>query len=128
MERSEAERLIRNVRFMPGWTIHHWMADGFMILEVSFLAPDSDNYPNYRERKLAGGRILIYLGDINSEEDFHGRVLMELVKILTHEAREFYRVTPTWQAPFHPHRPDGDAAFGRQLTRLAQPNLARIGT
>lgn len=35
-----------------------------------------------------------------------------IMKVECHENREFYRIAPTWWAPFHPHRHDGMERWG----------------
>lgn len=46
------------------------------------------------------------------------KVLEAVLRIEEHEAREFFRVLPTYWAPFHPHKADGMQRWGTREADL----------
>ncbi len=113
MKAMEAVDLIRQVHFRPGWTI-----------EASVVLPDLpfvtitayvETVNSDRENALRGypEQITIAPDGIldarayDTDDELYGALLSWLIALETHECREFFRVGPQMDAPFHPHRPDG---------------------
>lgn len=57
-------------------------------------------------------KFLIQVGEFTSQEELFRAVLDQIIKLETHEAREFLRVGDTKWAPFHPHKAEGQRLFG----------------
>jgi hypothetical protein len=136
IDRDTAVRLVRDVTYKPGWefllaedldlftrVIHgvDLVADGHIKVLVTFPGPDSsiEFAPNY-EREVP----LMFFAELNLDamstpQDFHDAFFAEIVRKEVHEAQEFYRLrSKQFQAPYHPHIPAGEKAFGRVRPRL----------
>lgn len=49
---------------------------------------------------------VIIVKHCKNDDDFLYEIMKKIIELETHEAREFLRKTPTFSAPFHPHRID----------------------
>jgi hypothetical protein len=113
METAVALELINEqIVYKPGWTLaaedYSWRMQGGILLHLSFVAPSSDR----NDARTGYNRMLeplhnafpIIVADCVSEDDLLHKVLKAIIALETHEAREFLRRKPTYDAPFHPHR------------------------
>lgn len=98
--------------YKPGWTLkaedYTWRMQGTVLLHISFSAPSSDR-DDAREgyRKVLEplhNAFPLVVQDCETEDDILFRLLQIIIGLETHEAREFLRRKPTYDAPFHPHR------------------------
>lgn len=112
MDYRTASKILRDVNIMPGWSMNHWPIDSYtMAVEFQFLAPNSSDWPTYERKSIAGDVFELNLDEIETALDLHRIMVDKLVKLYEHEVREFYRVSPTWVAPFHPHTNAGNLAW-----------------
>lgn len=106
------ELINTGIVYKPGWTIraedYTWRMQGAVLVHISFAAPSSD-----REDAREGYQKVLaplhnafpmVIQDCVSEEDMLFKLLKVIIALETHEAREFLRRKPTYDAPFHPHR------------------------
>jgi len=113
-----AVRLINeSVIFLPGWTIkakdftaRH---EGCICLFVSYPGRESARReaPDYQVRNEPRATFLLQVNEMDDTQ-LHKAVLDRLIEFITHEFREFYRVQPSYWAPFHPHTIDGMKRWG----------------
>jgi hypothetical protein len=104
MEYQLAERLLRSVHYKPGWSLECWRdRSGRMTVDIRARVKDSSDFPYYDRNIQAGGVFGIDLTHVNTSEEFYRIVLDNIIAWETHEAREFFRVGPSYSAPFHPH-------------------------
>lgn len=120
MQLAEARKLAQGIWFMPNWEID---ADGLQlrhdVIELRFVyeVPDSDVV--YAPRYWRMGRIQsfwpIKIDDIKPGDsvEFYRRVFNAMTEVMIHEAREFFKVGRNFDAPFHPHTPDGQRTYNR---------------
>ena len=117
MNTQTAAQKINELHFMPGWKLRAvpmWRGTVYVSCEV-------DTYNSNREQALRGypQRItiapdtLMDISSVDADEELYAQVLAFALEVFTHEAREFFRVGDDMQAPFHPHRPEGEAAWER---------------
>lgn len=101
--------------YPPGYKVtatdHSKRFEDTVCLHVNIDAQASDRAeaPDYATKIKGGARssFAIAVGDVKDVEQLTYRVINALIEATTHELREFVRVTPTFWAPFHPHRIDG---------------------
>lgn len=119
MRIAEAVRIIDSVVYKPGWRITVENPNSFtstLQVRVDYPAQNSN-----REEAVNGyptsidisASFPVYIG-YSTPEQLITAVFSALIKIETHEAREFFRVRPTYDAPFHPHRVEGMLAWNRR--------------
>lgn len=120
-----AIRLVETVCYRPGWTLeatdYSNRFEGCICIKVSYPAPETgrENWANgYCEQIRARASFPIQIHDADTTT-LYRRVLMALVEIEVHEAREIFRVSPTGWAPFHPHQIDGMRRWGQPERDLA---------
>lgn len=98
--------------YKPGWTIraedYSWRMQGGILVHISFTAPSSDR-DDAREGYVKmlsplHNAFPILVEDCVTEDDLLFKLLKVIISLETHEAREFLRRKPTFDAPFHPHR------------------------
>lgn len=102
--------------YRPGWSFTASARDADSILvEITFPVYNSNRMLiaqgiEDRFENKVGFRIDVT--DFDDEDDLTFAVLMVVLQIETHEAREFLRVrSEMYRAPFHPHRTDGQFNF-----------------
>lgn len=113
MEQNVACELINSqLVYKPEWTLraedYSWRMQGAILLHVSFTAHSSDR----NDARQGYQRVLeplhnafpIVVQSCTTEDDLIFKVLEIIISLETHEAREFLRRKPTFDAPFHPHR------------------------
>jgi len=98
--------------YKPEWTLraedYTWRMQGAILLHVSFTAHSSDRndaregYQKVLEPLHNAFPIIVQ--DCTTEDELIFKVLQVIIALETHEAREFLRRKPTYDAPFHPHR------------------------
>lgn len=119
MRSIEAVDLINDeIDYKPGWGFEAFPADehGHVWVITTFSACDSLQelaklgYPNHGR---VAQPILLRVDDLADREELWARFFARVIlAIETHEAREFYRLRgEDYRAPFHPHRPEGRAAY-----------------
>lgn len=120
MRVDSAVQLINSLVYKPGWTFmansHTNRFEGTVKVLVTYPALNSDreDAPDYNspiEPDGARASFPIIVSDLD-DTGIYRAILDIIVKIETHEAREFLRVEPTMWAPFHPHRIEGMKRFG----------------
>lgn len=125
MEKQEMISALSSLAYRPGWTfsayaLSAWEAEllgGDVVLDVACDTVDTNR--DCAERGYDVPKTLRWAEPLQSElfhgkEELLGAIFWWLMAIETHEAREFFRVkSEGYAAPFHPHRPEGEAAFER---------------
>lgn len=100
--------------YKPGWTFFaqdytYRMGDA-ILLTITFdaLSTDRDDAREGYQRVLEPlvTTFPIIVKECKSDDDLLYQVLVKIIELETHEAREFLRKRPTYSAPFHPHRHD----------------------
>lgn len=59
----------------------------------------------------------VRVDDLSTEQDFWERMMISLMEHEIHEAREFFKVGRSFDAPFHPHTESGRENFSRLTKR-----------
>lgn len=120
MEAQRAADLINKISYRPGWEITAHVALGgfpYLIVSATLHTPNSD-----RDNALKGYPRWITVGSPDlvidadryaTPEELYRRIFDWIMSLEIHEAREFFRVGDRMDAPFHPHREDGNAAWER---------------
>ena len=120
MDKTEAMRLINAVQYKPGWEIsapETWMQamySGAVVVNIKWTARDTN-----REYAIQGYPVskAMEVDDLIpfdcTREELLRRVFELIMELELHESREFFRVAPTYEAPFHPHRPECEEAWTR---------------
>lgn len=110
-----AERLASEIMYKPEWSIYPGEIDGdTLCVFVDIYTRNSDReearrgYPTWFTITTS-----ITVDVSNMDRDgFLAAIIAAIVQIEAHEAREFFRVrSDDYAAPYHPHRPEGIAAW-----------------
>lgn len=117
MDVQTAIKIAGSLGYKPGWTITANPDERFeaaICVKIGYPGPDfSRRYaPEYSEAardQLA--TFVLMVGDLSFDE-FLRKIFDFLLACETHEAREAYRLAPSWWAPFHPHKRDGINRWG----------------
>ena len=117
MDTHTAIALVEPLVFMPGWTIDAQPDERFesaICVKIAYPGPDysrryAPDYTAVAREQLA--TFILMVGDLGFEQ-FLRRIFDFCLACLTHEAREAFRVAPSWWAPFHPHKRDGINRWG----------------
>lgn len=131
METSSAVQLVKALKYKPGWTIDAESAEsrfeGTIWVRFTF-----DTYRSERHLAALGypevvkdlrTRFRVIVADVDDDAELYGRVLDAIVRLETHEAREFLRVAPTNWAPYHPHRVDGMKRWAKRTGEPIEADL-----
>lgn len=120
MDAQRAADLINKISYRPGWEITaHVALEGLPYLIVSATL---ETVNSNRDNALKGYPVAITLGapDLiidadrySTSEQLYRRIFDWIIGLEIHEAREFFRVGASMDAPFHPHRPEGNDAWQR---------------
>jgi hypothetical protein len=106
-----ADKILRGLHLRKDWSIQWFRGEpaglDTMLCQIRGLVADSSSYPLYGKKSIATGHFVIRLADVQAPEQLLRIVMDNLCLMAIHEEREFMRLGPTWLAPFHPHRPDG---------------------
>ncbi|MEV7393934.1 hypothetical protein [Streptomyces sp. NPDC091215] len=117
MEAQQAADLINQISFRPGWEFQaHAMADGapFVIIQAFVETVNSDRDQaliGYPEQILLMPQALINADEYVADDDLYAAMFEWIIDLEIHECREFFRVGPDKDAPFHPHREQGERAW-----------------
>jgi hypothetical protein len=108
MDYAAAEKVMRAIHLRNDWSIQ-WFPGGqdTMLCQIRGLVADSSSYPLYGKKSIASGHFVVRLAEVQAPEELLRIVIDNLCLMAIHEEREFMRLGPTWLAPFHPHRPEG---------------------
>lgn len=129
MDITSAIDLISSLCYKPGWTFqaedHTNRFEGSVKVTIHYPAQNSNRdqaAAGYPEEITTYATFALVVADCDLESLVF-QVLQAIVKIETHEAREFLRVSPTMWAPFHPHRVDG---MKRWSARTGEPMVSDL--
>lgn len=121
---DSAIALVNTLIYKPGWRIsatdHSRRFQGAITVKIDYPARRSEREfaPDFTEQIETYASFPIIVEDITDEVELFRRVMGAVLSIEIHEGREFFRVTPTWWAPFHPHRVDGMKRWGTETADL----------
>lgn len=115
MRYETAVELLEQISYKPEYRLDWsassspWDTPGTITVRVEAIVPNSNNYPRYQGKSIAGDTFEIDLSVIPESDSasFIRIVLDSLIAWEIHEAREFFRFGPGMIAPFHPHKPAG---------------------
>ncbi|MFG1667624.1 hypothetical protein [Streptomyces sp. Y7] len=122
MEAQYVADLINQISFRPGWEFRaDVMVEGesFVIVQalVETVNSDRDQALNgYPERILLAPAVIFDADDFVTADGLYAAMIQWIIDMEIHECREFFRVGPDKQAPFHPHRPEGQSAWAEIAT------------
>lgn len=112
-----ADLINQEVSFRPGWEFRaDVMAEGvpFVIVRALVETVNSDRdqaLRGYPEEILLAPEVIINADDYMIPDDLYAVMMQWVIDLEIHECREFFRVGPDKDAPFHPHRPEGQRAW-----------------
>lgn len=106
---------VSDVHFMPSWEFigHDFGPEGVGI-EVTWNTVNSDHdkaVQGYPQKVTLVRRLLVKPDDYRTREEFYGTLIMWLIDLQIHETREFFRTGWNMDAPFHPHRSEGEKSW-----------------
>lgn len=113
MDHLTADKILREIHLRKDWSIQWFPGDGLttgqdtILCQIRGLVTDSSSYPGYEKKSIATAHFVVRLGEVHTPQELLRIVMDNLCLMAIHEEREFTRFGPTWLAPFHPHRPDG---------------------
>lgn len=119
MEAQHVADLINQISFRPGWEFRaHVMVEGvpFVIVQALIETVNSDRdqaLRGYPQKILLAPTVIIDAEDFVIADDVYAAMIQWIIDLEIHECREFFRVGPDKQAPFHPHRSEGQSAWGQ---------------
>jgi hypothetical protein len=116
MRAQDAVDLINGTSFWPGWRIRAernyspLFTNPLIVVFYEFTAADSDRRfaPEYRRMIPMSIPLAIDPREYATWQELRNFIFKNLVEIILHEAREFFKDGPDYHAPYHPHRVDGD--------------------
>lgn len=124
MNKSQVVELLSNLAFKPGWTfeareIHSYEWWHAPTTDVIFMMTcetvDTDRQyacKGYPERKTLDWELAVSSDKYDTEDELLRSVFDLLMDIELHESREFFRQkNENWEAPFHPHKMEGNARW-----------------
>lgn len=138
MQTNEAISVLKNLSYKPGWrfdaeslaTLAHEAGEGETELGRAVMGPrfdttiafrldfdtvDTDREyarEGYPQPKELGQTIPLNSDDFQSADELVYAVFELIMQLEVHEAREFFRRKDCdYAAPFHPHRPEGNALW-----------------
>lgn len=126
MDAYRMAALINTCHFKPGWTITaeaHPQGLPMVRTEIRLLVPNSnrDNaLMGYPSTLTAKAEDYAYADQYATDDEVYEYVFKVVSAQELHEAREFFRVGASMRAPFHPHRPEGEAAWDTLVRREAE--------
>lgn len=122
MDARTAVELINEIHFMPGWRVSAeldwWSMDRLVKVtcEVDTVNSNQDMaLEGYPQAITIAPAITIDPREYRNADMLYVGVLSWIVDVFKHEAREFFRVGNDMEAPFHPHKPEGDARLEAAL-------------
>jgi len=121
MEVQTAIRLIELVVYKPDWTID--VEDGTNRYEggvkVRITAPSrrterEEAANGFPTEIMPYADFMLQVGSVQTPAELMTLLFTEaIMRFELHEAREFFRVLPSYWAPLHPHREDGMKRWGK---------------
>lgn len=122
---SACQMINESLVFMPGWS---WRAEDFttrhegtVCLYVEYPGREtarSEAPYGYPEHNRPRAAMLLQVGNLSDQIALFRAVIEKFIAFWTHEARECFRVKPTFWAPFHPHKIDGMERWGDMTNDL----------
>jgi len=115
MDITTAITLIEQITYKPGWIItakdNSKRFEGSICVDFVYPATNSDRAeaPDYSTPIPPNGArasFALMLGDHDAMWLYHA-ITTFIMTIEEHEMREFFRISPTYWAPFHPHNYGG---------------------
>lgn len=123
MDATAMVELLSGITYRPGWTFtaealpalrHVFGVEEDVRFRMACTTVDSDReyaLKGYPETKTLEWDFILKSDDWQADNLIR-QVFGMLMDIELHESREFFRLrTDDMQAPFHPHRPEGEAAW-----------------
>lgn len=129
---SDALNLInQGLVYKPGWsflaTDHTNRFEGTVMVRIDYVAQNSNRDQaclGYPETISTYATFPLVVADCTQDAVLR-KIILAIVEIETHEAREFLRLRETWDAPFHPHRIAGMKGWhGRNMMPDLQFGIA----
>lgn len=136
MQAQAACQLIRNLIFRPGWKFHAEFWDSDLVVVTAVINTRDTNYPPFYTKGITiDPQFPVYVRDLDEDGVIY-EILRNIARIDEHENREFlrrgdkpvtgdYKGGDTFEAPFHPHHPDGETRWQHQQDRQSLRELAR---
>lgn len=112
MKVETAIDLVNQIVYRPGWkftaTDHTSRFEGSICVRIDYPAQDTgrENAPDYEKQIETYARFPLVVRDLDDIGLWHA-ICDKITEIDAHEMREYFRVSPTMWAPFHPHNIDG---------------------
>lgn len=130
MSAAQAADVINGVVYKPGWLIQAtpWTERHQDAVKVHFEYPayNSSQPPYFPEAITARADFGLLAGDCPDSTVLLAKLLGLILMVEEHEAREFLRIGPDHDAPFHPHRRDGIARWASGAHRHAIPTHEQL--
>lgn len=125
MQTIDAQKMINNLKFMPGWSFETMDAGNGTIMAralIDTVNSDHDQAEQDYPQKITLERVaMIHPEDYANANDLSGAVMTWIMEILIHESREFLRLgDDDLRAPFHPHRPEGETEWRSKVANPRQ--------
>lgn len=118
MDVETARALVEHIIYKPGWKFttepHTRRYQDAFKLRIDYPAQNSDRdqAPHFPEAIEPYAEFVIVVGQTCGEKELWKQILTAVMEVEEHEAREFFRIAPTYHAPFHPHHMSGTMAWG----------------
>lgn len=130
MDNETATKIVNDLHFMPGWRFRAENPGGETIFAMVLI----DTYNSNKDQALLGypqevileRAALIRPAEYDTPDDLYEALFSWIYEVITHEAREFFRVGAGMRAPFHPHRPEGERAWSDLLYDPRDPKRGLI--
>jgi hypothetical protein len=125
-----ANTILREIHLRKDWSIQWFLGDGLtagqhtILCQIRGLVPDSSSYPLYEKKSIATAHFVVRLDEVHTPQELLRIVMDNVCLMAIHEEREFTRFGPTWLAPFHPHRPDGQKLWVATSPKSILPRAA----
>lgn len=118
MRVDTAVTLVNHIIYKPSWRItavdHTDRFEGTIVVRIDYPARNSnrgeapDGYPTPINTYATFPMIVVDCDDVA----LYRQICERIIYIEAHETREFFRIEPTFWAPFHPHNVDGMRRWG----------------
>lgn len=122
MDVHSAIKLTGQIVYRPEWlftaTDHTNRFEGSMLLRIDYPAQNTDREeaPAYTHKIQTYATFPIVVIDCDNIS-LYKRIMESILTIEEHEAREYFRIQPTFWAPFHPHNLGGMQRWGGGVER-----------
>lgn len=130
MDNETAVNMINDLHFMPGWSFQAIDSGGRTIFARALIETVNSNQDQalkgYPQHVILERGLLVRPDEYATEGDLSEALFSWCYEILTHEAREFFRIGPDMRAPFHPHRPEGERAWSQLLESERDPKRGLV--